>query len=603
MQDRESENAQLGTVAPRGIQTIPDAKRLVEEELARGKEIHDLLRELAQQKEWFEITLSSIGDAVITTDMAGRITFMNPVAEAMTGWQRRDADGRLLATVFRIIDERSRHTVINPVKEVLRHGQVIALSNHKVLIGKNGIETPIEDSAAPIRNPAGEIVGVVMVFHNVAEKQLTVKALREEGRALEILNMTGATIASQLKYEEIVKIVTDAATELSDAEFGAFFYTKTDDDGKAFTLDYVSGADRSLFAGFGHPRATPVFAPTFEGRPPIRSDDITQDPRYGTMAPHYGMPKGHLAVRSYLAVSVVSRDGSVVGGLFFGHSAVGVFTERAERIVEGIAAYAAIAIDNARLYENAQREIANRQKAEEALRDADRRKDEFLAMLAHELRNPLAPIRHVASLWQKGNIDEAKLRWSQQVVDRQSRQMALILDDLLDISRIKRGTLQMRKEWVELSRLVDAAIEAASPLINERRHELSVDVLPRGLTLQADPIRLTQVLVNLLINAAKYSEPGGKINLTAKGLDGRAEISVTDTGIGISPEAQARIFEIFFQSDAPAGRVEGGLGLGLSLVKGICDLHEGEVTVQSAGVGCGTQFIVRLPLGANPHSK
>ncbi|MES2605348.1 MAG: ATP-binding protein [Pseudomonadota bacterium] len=601
MTDADDEEKQLRTVALQLAQSIRLARRRADEDVRRAKVALELKNEeLAQQKEWFEVTLSSIGDAVITTDTAGRVTFMNPVAEAMTGWNRDQAAGQPLTTVFHILDERTRKPAINPVEEVLRDGKTVALANHTVLIGKHGSETAIEDSAAPIRNNDGKIIGVVMVFHDVLERRLAAKTLREEGRTLELLNVTGATIASQLNYEAVVKIVTDAATELSGAQFGAFFYTRTDEDGEVFTLNHISGADRALFDGLGHPRATPIFAPTFEGKPAVRVDDIMADPRYGKWAPHYGMPKGHLPVRSYLAVPVVSRDGSVIGGLFFGHSTPGIFTERSERIVVGIAAYAAIALDNARLYEEAQREIARRQKAEEALRDVDRRKDEFLALLAHELRNPLAPIRQVANLWKQQTLSEERMRWAQNVVDRQSGHMSLLLDDLLDLSRIKRGSLQLRKEWIKLAGVIDAAVEAASPLISARKHELQVDMPQPDLQLQADPLRLTQVLANLLNNAAKYTDPGGRIRLAVAQQDGTIEIKVADTGIGIATEQQPRVFEIFFQSTAPIDRVEGGLGLGLALVKGIVTLHDGEVAVKSEGLGTGTEFIVQLPRGTAP---
>ena len=214
----------------------------------------------------------------------------------------------------------------------------------------------------------------------------------------------------------------------------------------------LSGAPREAFEKFGLPRNTPVFSPTFtrRGRACARAD-ITQDPRYGTMAPHHGMPKGHLPVRSYLAVPVVSRSGEVIGGLFFGHPEPDVFTERAERLVVGVAAQAAIAIDNARLYEAAQREIASRERAEGALRETDRRKDEFLATLAHELRNPLAPIRQAALISKRAAATRRQKRWSHGVITRQVQHMALLLDDLLDISRITRGTLDLRPEMTELA--------------------------------------------------------------------------------------------------------------------------------------------------------
>jgi GAF domain-containing protein len=241
-----------------------------------------------------------------------------------------------------------------------------------------------------------------------AEHAQAQAALREESRLLEILNQTGQSIASQLDIEKLLQTVTDAATSLTGARFGAFFYNRVNEQGQDYLLYTLSGAPREAFEKFGHPRATAVFAPTFRGEATVRSDDITQDPRYGTMAPHHGMPPGHLPVRSYLAVPVKSRLGEVLGGLFLGHPETGRFNERTGKLIEGVAAQAAIAIDNARMYEAAQAQIANRQRAEASLRDSDRRKDEFLATLAHELRNPLAPIRQAVTISQNPAASDAE---------------------------------------------------------------------------------------------------------------------------------------------------------------------------------------------------
>lgn len=199
------------------------------------------------------------------------------------------------------------------------------------------------------------------------------RSLAEEVDALQIINETGALIASQLDLDSIVRAVVDAGVQLTGAEFGAFFYNVIGEDGEAFLLYALSGADPESFSVFPHPRATPVFAPTFHGEGVIRSDDITRDPRYGKMAPYHGMPPGHLPVRSYLAVPVVSRSGEVIGGLFFGHGEPGRFARHHERVMIGIAAQAAIAIDNARLYEEARLELGRRRAAEQSLRETERR--------------------------------------------------------------------------------------------------------------------------------------------------------------------------------------------------------------------------------------
>jgi signal transduction histidine kinase/ActR/RegA family two-component response regulator len=286
----------------------------------------------------------------------------------------------------------------------------------------------------------------------------------------------------------------------------------------------------------------------------------------------------------------------VHGGLLFGHPQPGVFTERVERLVAGIASQAAIAIDNAHLYQEAQQEIARREQTEEALREADRRKDEFLATLSHELRNPLAPIRQAAALSKMPGATSAQLLWSRDVIERQVGHMAHLLDDLLDISRITRGRLELRMERIELGAVVESAIETARPLIDVRGHKLTVEIPPERVCFNADRIRVVQIISNLLTNAAKYTDTAGRIELRSQVLNGQVLICVRDTGIGIAPEMLPRLFEMFSQAESTLDRAEGGLGIGLALVRGLVELHGGTVEARSEGLGRGSEFTVRLPL-------
>ncbi len=242
------------------------------------------------------------------------------------------------------------------------------------------------------------------------------------------------------------------------------------------------------------------------------------------------------------------------------------------------------------------RDITAQKTAEAALRETDRRKDEFLATLAHELRNPLAPIRQATLIAQSPNASDAQKRWSHEVINRQVQNMALLLDDLLDISRITRGTLALRTQPTDLATIVDAAVETARPLIDIKRHALSVQLPTDRVEFDADPMRLAQVLSNLLTNAAKYTDPDGRIGLTASCADGTITISVTDTGIGIPPEAMGSLFGMFSQVRSSKDRSEGGLGIGLALAKGVIELHGGTIEAHSAGTERGSEFIIRLPL-------
>jgi signal transduction histidine kinase/CheY-like chemotaxis protein len=423
-------------------------------------------------------------------------------------------------------------------------------------------------------------------------------ALREESRLLEILHQTGQSIASKLEIGELLQTVTDAGTQLSGARYGAFFYNHLDESGEVYQLYALSGAPSAAFEKFGHPRNTALFAPTFRGDAPVRSDDITQDPRYGSMGPHHGMPPGHLPVRSYLAVAVKSRSGEVFGALLFGHPEPGRFNVRHERLVVGMAAQAAIAIDNARLYEAAQTEIANRERAEAALRENDRRKDEFLATLAHELRNPLAPIRQAALISGAPTATDEQKAWSHDVIRRQVQNMSLLLEDLLDVSRITRGTLELRKTRTALACVIESAVETARPAIDAKRHRLEVALPREDVQLQADPLRLSQVLSNLLTNAAKYTDPDGHIRLVATTQGDEVTIKVTDDGIGISAEALPNIFTMF--SQVASARSSGGLGIGLALSRGLVEMHGGQLTAHSEGLGQGSEFTVRLPVLSGP---
>lgn len=243
------------------------------------------------------------------------------------------------------------------------------------------------------------------------------------------------------------------------------------------------------------------------------------------------------------------------------------------------------------------RDITERKRAEQALRDADRRKDEFLAMLAHELRNPLAPIRYaLAAARMPGRTAEQRRR-AEEVVERQVAHMSRLLDDLLDVSRVTRGTLVLKKSRTELTSVIGAAIETARPYIDAKQHRLSLELPTQPVQLEADAVRLAQVFVNLLINAAKYTDPGGDIRVRATQLANEVLVAVRDNGIGIPPAVMPRLFTLFSRADPSGARTPEGLGVGLALVRGLIALHGGAVTASSEGAGRGSEFTVRLPLG------
>jgi signal transduction histidine kinase len=245
-------------------------------------------------------------------------------------------------------------------------------------------------------------------------------------------------------------------------------------------------------------------------------------------------------------------------------------------------------------------DVTARREFEEALREADRQKDRFIATLAHELRNPLAPIRTAAGMLGLARASAEQAEWARKVIQRQVAHMARLLDDLLDVARITRGKLELRMQPVRLDAIVETAIEVARPAIDSRRQKLVVDLPEPSPVLQADSVRLSQVVSNLLTNAAKYSDPEGVIRLRATAAQDAVVISVCDTGIGIPPDALEKVFDMFAQVPNAAGRSEGGLGIGLSLVKGLVELHGGKITAHSAGPGQGSEFTVTLPCAGTP---
>jgi PAS domain S-box-containing protein len=453
----------------------------------------------------------------------------------------------------------------------------------------------------------GSVVGRVWSFRDVTLQRRAQAALKEEARLLETLNRLGIALNSRLDVQAVVQTVTDAATELTGAKFGAFFYTVHDGSGGTFQLFALSGAPREAFEKLGHPRPTGLFQPTFMGEGPIRIANVREDPRYGRFGPHHGQPPGHLPVVSYLAMPVISRSGEVIGGLLFGHPEPNVFTERAERLVIGIAAQAAVAMDNARLYEMAQRSSAERAallEAERAARSNAERmsevKDQFLATLSHELRTPLSAILGWAQVLKRNATNAAsdpqQLLKGLETIERNARVQTQLIDDLLDMSRIASGKLRLDIQTVVPITFIEAAIQSQMPAAQAKGIRIERMLDPLAGPISGDPSRLQQVMWNLLSNAIKFTPKDGKVQVTLERVNSHIEINVADTGIGIEAEFLPHVFERFQQADASTTRKYGGLGLGLSIVKNLVELHGGAVKVRSGGKEQGTTFSVQLPL-------
>lgn len=609
MQSPDEEERLLRSVAIQNAQSILLARQRAEESLLAAKySLEQKTEELAISLAMMRATLEASRDGILATDDAGQVTAFNQQYVQMWAVSEELMAARSHHKLLSVISGQVQDApaFLDRIRDIYRTSPTESFDLVRLQDGR------VYERASKIQFIDGANVGRVWVFRDITERMRAEELLKEETRVLELLNRTGTVLTAKLEVQALLQAVTDAATEISGAAFGAFFYnTVGTEGGKNFLLYTLSGATREAFEKFGQPRTTPLFGPTFVGAPPVRIDDVLKDPRYGQWAPHKGMPAGHLPVRSYLAVPVTSASGEAIGGLFFGHPEVGVFNERTERLVVGIAAQAGVAIDNARLYEAAKQAAEEREKLLENERAArneaeqmSRMKDEFLAMLAHELRNPLAPLRNSVEILRRdaAKITPATLEHTRAIMDRQIAHLTRLVDDLLDVSRISRGKLELRLEKTLLGDAVRAAVETSRPVIGERKHAFCVTGLERPIAVTADLVRLSQAFTNLLNNAAKYTPEGGALSLNVAAGDRGVTISIEDTGIGVPAHLSPRIFDMFVQGErSPSGSLaQSGLGIGLTLVHRIVEMHGGHVHVENRDDGPGSRFVVWLPVAETP---
>jgi PAS domain S-box-containing protein len=819
-------------------ETTVEAMASVATEIAVGIERKTADERLRQQEEWLRVTLSSIGDAVIATDTEARITFLNQRAGEWTGWPRSEAVGQPLEKVLDIRREDTRQPVESPVARVSKHGSAIDQTDHTVLVSKQGTVRPIDYTAAPIRDSAGAMIGVVLVLRDVTAARTAEYALRQsEARKRAILDtaldavitmdhdgkvvefnpaaerifgyrqadvlgkeLAGLIIppyfreqhkrgmahyfatgegpvlgkrleltaqradgskfpielsvsrtpsdgpplftgylrdiseprrvvmelrASEQRFRQLAdampQIVWSARADgnidyfnrrwteftglpstVGNEAWGRILHPEDgpaanqrwkaslekgtpfemelrlldqrcdsyrwhlirtlaihDDDGKVVrwfgtstdiheqkraeesarflaeasaalagvvdyesTLQKVAGLAVPYFADWSavdivkedgtlrrlavshqdeskialahemmrdYPpdpqSSTGAYGVLKSGKPEILSDIPDHLLVQGARDERHLRLIRSLGLKSYICVPLIV-SGNSLGVLTFATAESGRrYADRDLALAMDLAHRASVAIENTQLYQ--------------ALREADRRKDEFLATLAHELRNPLAPIRNSLQILKMPRVDAATIERSRDMMERQMHHLVRLVDDLLDVSRVMKGKIDLRRERVEIAAVVSRAVETVQPLADVQGHRLSITLPKESLMVEADPVRLAQVIGNLLTNAVKYTEPGGRIMLTAERSGGEAVVRVRDTGIGIAPEMLQRIFDLFVQVDHTASRSQGGLGIGLTLVKNLVEMHNGTVEARSEGLGKGSEFIVRLPAAAS----
>jgi PAS domain S-box-containing protein len=797
-----------------------------------------LAAETSFQHEELRTTLKSIGDAVIVTDAEGRVRTLNPVAEALTGWTTDAAINQPLDRVFVIVNERTRQPVANPVELVLSQGTVVGLANHTVLIAKDATERPIDDSAAPIRDGGGELVGVVLVFRDVTERRRAEESQRRLaaivsssddaiigktldgtitswnagaeriygypaaevlGKPFSILvppdhvaevqdgarrlsrgerldhyetvrrRKDGTLIDVSVSYSPIkdddghligTAVTTRNITEQKRAELAlreseAKFRLMADTipqlawmarpDGHIFWFNRLwheyTGTTPEQMEGWGwqsalNPEmrltvlerwrhsiahgepldmvfslrgADGVYRPFLTRVNPLRADggrivnwfgtntDISEQQRaeadsrfladasaslagltnyestlqkvaglavptfadwaavdvldeagklrrvavahidpakielahelHRRFPPDPDAPQGiwcilrtgkseivteipdemlvesvkdpellrivrELGVKSYMGVPLSVR-GKVLGVITFIAAESGRRYSNADlAVAEDLAHRVAVAIENARLYDE--------------VRQADRRKEDFLSLLAHELRNPLAPIRNGLEIVKLSGVSTPPIEMAIGMMERQVQHLVRLVDDLLDVSRLMRDKIELRRAPVDLAMVVARAIETSRPVIDAERHELIVQLPHDPLWVDGDTVRLAQAISNLLNNAARYTPPEGRIHLTVQPQGNSAIVCVRDTGIGVVREMLPRIFDMFVQAERITKVAQGGMGIGLTLVRRIIEMHGGTVAAQSDGPGTGSEFKIELPMlvrNAPPETK
>jgi len=494
---------------------------------------------IQKQSEWLRITLSSIGDAVISTDAVGCVTFLNGVAEALTGWKQTEAAGRPLPDVFKIINEQTRQPAENPALRALREGTIVGLANHTVLIARDGAERPIDDSAAPIRDGFGTPVGAVLVFRDIsARKQV------EEAQAW---------------LAAIVDSSEDAIV------------SKTLD---GIILSWNSGAQRL----FGYAPGEAVGQPITLIIPPERQDEeraIIERLRRGERIEHFEtvrVSKYGREIDISLTISPV-RDAA---GRIVGASKVARDISAQKRAKEAL------------------------REAKREAEEANNAKTQFLAVLSHELRTPLNPILLAVTAMLERPAEPEHLRSTLEMICQNVNLQARLIDDLLDVMRIVRGKMPLHWEVVDGHRLIDHAIQVCRSDLLRKALRIEARLAAGAHHVNADPARLEQVFWNLIKNAVKFTPAGGAITIRTHNADDAGAgdekfvVEMSDTGIGIEPEVLPTIFDPFQQGETTITRTYGGLGLGLAICRGIIEAHGGTLVAESAGKNRGATFRVIL---------
>lgn len=570
-----------------GVNTDISARKRAEEERERALSL-------------WSTTLASIGDAVIATDVGGRVTFMNSVAESLTGWPVGEARGQPLTRVFSIVHEGSRQPVSNPVERVLREGAVVGLANHTVLVRRDGTDLPIDDSAAPIRDASGALHGAVLVFRDVTEEKQ-----REARRAF--LARAGEELLAAADYRESLAAVANLAVPRL-ADWCSVEVIEGDEPvPRQLALAHVD-PDRIAYARELRRRYPPhagdergIVGIIRSGRPEIFPELSPEALDRSAVDDDHRAMLRKLQLRSAMIVPLRGRE-RVFGAISFIYAESGRhYTQDDLVLAEELARRAAVVIERRRLEDERAQLLERERGARQYAELANRSKDEFLAVVSHELRNPLSVILGRTQLMMMKQPPE-EMKKHLNTIERNAKAQARLIEDVLDLSRIISGKLRLELQPTDVSEAIGDAISAARGMAEAKKIELSSHVEP-GLEVLTDPVRLQQIVGNLVSNAVKFTPEGGKVRVEGRRAGAVVRLAVTDTGEGIDPSMLTTIFEPFRQADASTTRRHGGLGLGLTIVRQLVQAHGGSVRAESAGKGTGATFVVEIPVGSGRRER
>jgi len=520
--------------------------------------------------------IESSEDAIVSKDLNGIITSWNHAAQRLFGYTEDEIIGKHITILIPEDRYDEEEVIISKIRanERIEHFETIRKT-------KSGEEIQISLTISPIRNRANKVIGASKIIRDIGRQKKSEERLQQYAERLEILNSIGQVISAELDIQSILQKVTDATTQLCGAQFGAFFHNLVNEQGESYTLFTLSGAPREAFEKFGMPRNTAVFHPTFSGEGTVRVDDITKDPRYGKNAPHFGKPKGHLPVISYLAVPVRGKSGEVIGGLFFGHEQPARFTKEHEHLVLAVAAQAAVALDNAKLYEN--------------IKELNEKKDEFIGLASHELKTPVTSLKGYLQIIARNLSPDDKNKVLANRALEQVGKLTTLISDLLDVTKIQTGKLPFTYANFDVIKLINDLKEILQQ--TGPSHQLILNLPARELIIHADSQRIEQVIINLVTNAIKYSPKADKVIIEAVVTDNKLRVSVQDFGIGIQPDQLERIFSRFYRVENLASHMS-GLGIGLYISQEIINRHQGRLWVESI-YGAGSTFYFEIPINTN----